>query len=391
MVDANSFIAFNDLTPEARYIWLSPSVEDCIGFTPEDLIGISSYDMLVKDDVAVTKVTHQEHMLNDLVATQIVVRFRHKYGGSVALNAVFSICYEFIVVCCTVLDADESTYKQIRSHSAAMTSIVEPRKQEFERIRRHHQAFKANTWDPNGLEPEPRVCMILNRFSRNLGVLYASPSCQYILHIDAEEMVGKPFLLFIRADDLASFAEQVDLAKTTNVITHMRFWFQSPNWHGEIPCEAMLFGTPDGMVLVMRRCRPFIRRRLIGSMELYESLHPSEPCSFEFETGGFMYPSPAASLSSPTSYLKAEKCFRSSNGASSRKTRSEPRTLPMGSINRIIELGGDGDDVDLKPLKSLQPEDPDLVEGTTALPAGLNIRAHHVHKGSEDDDMLVNT
>ncbi|KAF9572150.1 hypothetical protein EC968_010236 [Mortierella alpina] len=358
MVEANSFIAFNDLTPAARYLWLSPSVEDCIGFTPEELLGVSSYDMLIKDDVAVTKVTHQEHMLNDMVASQIVVRFKHKHGGSVVLNAVFSICYEFIVV--------------------------------FERLHRHHKAFKANTWDPSGLEPEPRVCMILNRFSRALGVLYASPSCEFILHINAEEVVGNSFLYFIRADDLATFVDQVQMAKASNVITHMRFWFQSPNCAEEIPCEAMLFGTPDGMVVVMRRCLPFVRRRLIGGVNSYRKWHSNSP-SFK-ESSGSLYPTPSSSIStSPLPSLLSDSY--SSNGSmgsfgsmsidenfeESRSTSTT--TISMGSIKRIIEL--DGHD-DLKPLMPLQPEDPDLVEDITTLPPGMSIMTHHVRTDSQE-------
>ncbi|KAF9983013.1 hypothetical protein BGZ75_005535, partial [Mortierella antarctica] len=134
-----------------------------------------------------------------------------------------------------------------------MIRVVEPRNQEYERIRRHHKAFKANTWNPDGLDPEPRVCLILNRFSRNLGVMYASPSCESILHIDSEEITGRPFLLYVRADDLASFVEQTDVAKSSNMIAHMRFWFQSPYWPQEIPCEAVVLGASDGLVMVMRR------------------------------------------------------------------------------------------------------------------------------------------
>ncbi|KAG0325134.1 hypothetical protein BGZ99_001044 [Dissophora globulifera] len=139
--------------------------------------------------------------------------------------------------------------------------------QEFERIKRHHEAFTANRWDMHGMEPEPRVCMILNRFSRNLIIMYASSACERIFHIDPDHILGKPILLFIRADDLASFVEQMDMVKAAAAITYIRFWFQSPRLRQEIPCEAMLFGATDGIVAVMRRCRPFIRKRFIGSRD----------------------------------------------------------------------------------------------------------------------------
>ncbi|CAO3573029.1 unnamed protein product [Mortierella alpina] len=108
--------------------------------------------------------------------------------------------------------------------------------------------------------------MILNRFSRSLEVLCASPLCERLLHIDAQAIDGKPFLFFIRADDLALFVESMDAAKSTSLISHVRFWFQSPHWPQEILCEALLVGTADGLVLIMQLCRPFVRRRLSRSM-----------------------------------------------------------------------------------------------------------------------------
>lgn len=120
--------------------------------------------------------------------------------------------------------------------------------------------------------------MILNRFSRNLGIMYASPSCQLIFKIDPDKAIGKPLLVFLRADDLAGFVEQAELAKSSNIVTHMRFWFQSPNCQEEIPCEAMMFGAADGLVAVLRRCRPFMRRQAImGSMPAVVSNSGSPP------------------------------------------------------------------------------------------------------------------
>src|SRR5688500_6657987 len=110
-------------------------------------------------------------------------------------------------------------------------------------MKRHHQAFAEDSWDHQALEPEARVCLILNRFTRNLVIMYASSACEKVLHVDPDHITGRPILLDIRADDLAPFVEQVDHARTTTVISQMRFWFQSPNWPTEIPCEAIVFGS----------------------------------------------------------------------------------------------------------------------------------------------------
>ncbi|KAF9925973.1 hypothetical protein FBU30_004326 [Linnemannia zychae] len=263
MFEIDNFISFHDLTPNGTFIWASPSVSAILGYEPEEIEGVPAYDVMHKDDIAYCRLTHQENVLNDMVGTQIVIRFKHKDGSYVPCMCIFSVCYDYIVTCSTIIDTAQEAFRKVYTHSAAMTSIVGSRHKEFERIRRHHKAFSANSWNANTLDPEPRACMILNRFSRNLGIMYASPSCQMIFKIDPDKAIGKPLLVFLRADDLAGFVEQAELAKSSNVVTHMRFWFQSPNCRNEIPCEAMMFGAADGLVAVLRRCRPFMRRQAI--------------------------------------------------------------------------------------------------------------------------------
>ncbi|KAF9282705.1 hypothetical protein BGZ68_005814 [Mortierella alpina] len=366
-----NFIAFFDLTPRACFLWASPSVEDCLGYTPEELIGHSGYDYIVADPSH--QPAHAETILNDIVATQFTFRYRHKDGSTVPVLAISSICYEFLVACVFVLDSDGAPAKTRLMHSAAMTRIVQSKQEEFARIQRHHKAFRANSWSSQALEPEFRVCMILNRYSRTLGVLYASPSCEQVLHIDAEEVVGKPFLLFIRADDLGAFVEQVDVAKSSSAITHMRFWFQSPNWRQEIPCEAALNSASDGMVLVMRRCRPFVRRRLIGSVDLYERTSPiSQPSSVESDSAQFM-----STTSSTLDSTSPKPCMR--------ETRSPTRrVLSANDINRITELI---EDEDCKPILSVLEADRGNEDEPAVQVEDPRYFRQHVYL-DHDDDMV---
>ncbi|KAF9955361.1 hypothetical protein BGZ72_003813, partial [Mortierella alpina] len=67
--------------------------------------------------------------MNDMVASQLMVRYRHKNGTIVSVMCVFSVCYEFIVNCATALSTDEMSYKQVGGHSAAMSRIVQSRKE----------------------------------------------------------------------------------------------------------------------------------------------------------------------------------------------------------------------------------------------------------------------
>ncbi|KAF9152702.1 hypothetical protein BG015_004838 [Linnemannia schmuckeri] len=225
---------------------------------------------------------------------------------------------------------------------------------EFERIRRHHEAFSSGAWNAGELAPEARACMILNRFSRNLGVMYASPSCEIILQVNPEEIVGKPFLLFIRADDLAAFVEQADIAKSSTVMTHMRFWFQSPNCPHEIPIEAMLFGCADGMVAILRRS--------------------SRSWSYGSSPASSVSPSP------PVVHVPNLESRRDDDPKGFRLPRLGMRSVPMGSIENIQRL--ERDHSRFRPLTTVRLDDSTF----GALPRGYQLREIVQIDSDEDDE-----
>ncbi|KAG0245842.1 hypothetical protein B0O80DRAFT_274097 [Mortierella sp. GBAus27b] len=372
MFSADNYISFHDLTLGANFLWVSPSVQDVLGYTPEDLIGCPTYDYIHPEDIPLTKVTHKENLKNDLVASQIVIRYIAKDGRFIPCIAVFGLCYDFIFNCATLLDPNVYAYKQLRAHSTAMTRMVGSKKKEFERIRRHHEAFASNAWKWNlqGMEPEPRVCVIMNRYTRNLVVMYASSACELVFRVDPDHIVGRPFLLYIRADDLAPFVEQTDFVRSNTSITHMRFWFQSPNWPQEIPCEAMLCAAADGMVAVVRRCKPFVRKHLIGGMEHYESKNQ----------GAFWASNDRSSstATTPTSITPTNMSL----SPSLESAHFPEQLLNRSRLNRIkvVELN----DSHVRPLTDISTDDPSLMQGVSQLPEGYQIKENYIQEYEED-------
>ncbi|KAG0082513.1 hypothetical protein BGZ93_002406 [Podila epicladia] len=400
MFQVDSYISFHDLSTEGRFLWASPSITDCLGYDPEELVGRPSYSIIYPDDIPLTRVAHQENLMNDLVASQIVVRFIGKDGRPIACVSNFSLCYDYIVNCTSLVDTTASFPDDM---------------DEYERIKRHHEAFAARfSWNPNIMEPEARACMILNRFSLNLGIMYASPSCEFIFKVNPEAIVGKPFLLFVRADDLGPFVEQASMAKSKNVITNLRFYFQSPNWPQEIPCEIMAIGTSDGIIVILRRCKPFVRRHLLTSPEYYDrtnaakiqpvtssspttSIPPSlDSCCSSWSTSGgddgmgSSMPSYKASPSTPPLFPHRSSPLQppphQPPPPQSRPTWNPLRNIPIGSINSIRNL--DHEDK-LRPLTELHPNDPDNAEegdgGVPLSPEQYGMRKH-IREYEEDDD-----
>ncbi|KAI8349015.1 hypothetical protein B0O80DRAFT_417860, partial [Mortierella sp. GBAus27b] len=215
MAPTDSFIIFGGISQEGRILWISPSVYDILGFEPEELIGRPGYELISPDDHADLKEFRKEYFINDLIASQMVVRFKRKDGPPLSGAGVVSFCYDFTVAVITALDS---------AHSTTMNRRMGYKKE----VKRPHPTSSQlkNAWNHQALEPEARVCLIINRFTRNLIIMYASSACEKVFHVDPDEITGKPVLLYIRSDDMGPFVEQVDLIKSTAAVSQIRFWFQ---------------------------------------------------------------------------------------------------------------------------------------------------------------------
>ncbi len=106
MVEADNFIIICDLSPKAEILWSSFSIEDCLGYTTQEMMGISGYDLTLKEDFSQIRIAHQESMQNDMLVSQLFLPVRRKDGRLVNCSAVLSICYECLVACIAALPTD---------------------------------------------------------------------------------------------------------------------------------------------------------------------------------------------------------------------------------------------------------------------------------------------
>lgn len=113
MFQVDNFISFHDLTPEAHFLWASSSITTCLGYEPEEIVDTPAYTVIHPDDISYVKVSHQENMMNEMVGTQIALRFKAKDGSWVPCMALFSLCYDYIVTCSTVIAQTDGTSKSV--------------------------------------------------------------------------------------------------------------------------------------------------------------------------------------------------------------------------------------------------------------------------------------
>ncbi|KAF9400277.1 hypothetical protein BGX21_004633 [Mortierella sp. AD011] len=379
-----NFFTLNDLSPTALCIWSSPSIINYLGYEPEEAVGLSPYQWIHPDDIEGCKVAHKETLVNEIAGTQLFVRLKHKNGTYAPYMVLGVICFHYLISCFSIMYEEDDSSKQNCA--------------ELERINRNHKNLRS-TWNPTNFDMDLRACLFLNRFTRNLCIMYASPSCELVLNIDPDDLLGKPLLLFIRADDLASFVEQSDSAKTTSTMRHLRFWFQSPNYHQEIPLEAIFLGAADALIIIFRRCLPFRRKQFITnySSQEYFTRRLSNKSIHNYNTStrgysrhrgssfgkvesyspyGRVYSireSPIFHSGSPTDSISSASTgslplstppssLSSSRSQGTRAYQAPLRNIHVGSINSIRNL--DSEQTRLRPLASFHNEETDAAEPT---------------------------
>ncbi|KAI8358112.1 hypothetical protein B0O80DRAFT_424203 [Mortierella sp. GBAus27b] len=373
----DSFIAFSDLSPEVRVLWVSPSGYDLFGYEPEDIIGRPGFELVHLDEHSDGHQFLAEYTANDLIASQIVVRLLTKDGRKILCALLACVCYDFSVEVYKVQDPNVEKRIGRWAHSTTMNRRMGS-KREFKGMERYHQASE-NAWNNQAMEPEARVCLIINRYTRGLTVMYASSACEKVLHVDPDDITGKPILLYVRSDDLAPFVEQIDLAKTTTTVSLMRFWFQSPNTRQPIPCEAVIIGTSDGIMALIRKCKPFVRKHFIGSREQYESRSQGSSVSSRWTAS-----SGSTLVSGPSASPSASPFARPNDGYYGPGTPSPSRNVPREALNRIriVELDDEG------PSQRAESND-DSTAASKALPfQEVVVQDYHEEEDSfEDDDV----
>lgn len=95
---------------------------------------------------------------------------------------------------------------------------------------------------------EPRACLILNRFTRALTILYATNILRDILGFPPHQAVGLSFFEFISQGCLQDAVEALDRAKENDSIAYLRFFARDPR-----VAEAGLHGNHETRNMRQRR------------------------------------------------------------------------------------------------------------------------------------------
>ncbi|KAG2200234.1 hypothetical protein INT46_004522 [Mucor plumbeus] len=258
-----NFISIYDNTAEAKYLFVSDSVTDILGYLPEELIGQGGYYLIHPDEKQVLSIVHRGNVKNERMSCVNTYRNRHKDGHYVMCDVVVHYCYDVLICTNFAVVADDCVKHKARASSADEVFAIQPDgsirltgswNDSQERIKK--LLAEKYPWDINknvNTKQEPRFCLFINRYTSLSIIVFATQMCQELIGTNQMDLIGQSLYDYVDAKDRLNVEKLIDLSKSSDLINRMRFnWKRQDN--GElVPIEAVISCTFDGLVFVARK------------------------------------------------------------------------------------------------------------------------------------------
>jgi PAS domain S-box-containing protein len=251
------YISIYDSTASAKLVYVSESVYDVLGFTPQEIIGLGAYELTHPNERAALSVLHSSNLTNEPMSSLCVYKSRHKDGHYVTCDIIVHPCYD-VFICtnfarssCDTVKASMRTTSADESYVIGEDGSIEITSSWRNRQERIKTLFSTPFRDfSKPLEGEPRFCLIINRYTEAATIVFASRYCYDLVGIGQTQLIGSSLFDFVAKKDRVSVSTQLDLTKEQSIIARFRFkWLHGSK---EIPVETCISGTYDGLVMVVR-------------------------------------------------------------------------------------------------------------------------------------------
>ncbi|ORX95269.1 hypothetical protein K493DRAFT_337423 [Basidiobolus meristosporus CBS 931.73] len=247
-----NFIIIFDLTPQRIILYVSDSVTDVLGYTPDELIGKTGLYIIPEDHISGTNTFIAYQEISDSLATVLFCTARKKDSKVIPIECVASCCYNMITA--TIVEGELNNSKS-KDRVAAADNIVyidkNPNcihKVDGPQLLRLHKSQLPST----PIQFEPRVCMVLNRFTRKLTIMYCSIPASFVLGMNSKKCTGTSFISYIHQEDLSATINELDRVKSTACIGQVDLRFLSPEL-GTINVSVVVSASCDGLIAILRR------------------------------------------------------------------------------------------------------------------------------------------
>ncbi|KAK3898263.1 hypothetical protein C8A05DRAFT_47360 [Staphylotrichum tortipilum] len=219
-----TFMTIHNLTPDANILFASDSILDILGYQPDEVRGKSAFDYFHPEEMPFARSIHSRGVLLDKAAVLHYARIRSKAGQWVSCECCFTIVHNVLVASASIYFKGEKSERRARDAPQIRRIFSSsPRDPRYHMLEHLSPKFKMPP-----MEREPRAALILNRFTRNLTIMYATDAVAQVLGVRSDEVLERPFYECIQPNCLDEAERCLESAKANESIAYLRFWYKDP-------------------------------------------------------------------------------------------------------------------------------------------------------------------
>lgn len=191
--------------------------------------GRSVFDFFHPDEVPFARSIHSRGVLLDKAASLHYVRILSVGGRWVSCECCFTVVHDVLVACTSIYRRGEKSER--RAMEGAQVRRIfssSPRDPRYHMLEHLSPKFQMPP-----LEREPRAALILNRFTRNLTIMFATNAIASVLGLAPEQVKDKSFYRCIQERCLPDALNCLEGAKANDSIAYLRFWSRDPRDEGD--------------------------------------------------------------------------------------------------------------------------------------------------------------
>ncbi|KAK6219562.1 hypothetical protein QIS74_05064 [Colletotrichum tabaci] len=219
-----TFMTIHSTDPSAAILFVSDSVFDILGYTPQEVQGKSCFDFFHPDEVPFARSIHSRGVLLDKAAVLHYVRIMSRDGQWVSCECCFTVVHDVLVACTSIYRRGEkSDRRAAEAPQIRRLFSSSPRDPRYHMLEHLSPKFRMPA-----VEREPRAALILNRFTRTLTVMFATNAVSSILGVRPDQIKDKSFYECIQENCLPDAIRCLESAKANDSIAYLRFWYRDP-------------------------------------------------------------------------------------------------------------------------------------------------------------------
>lgn len=224
-------------------MFASESIIDILGYQPSEVLNKSAFDYFHPAQVKLARSVHSRGVRLDKAAVLHYVEILSRDGRWVNCECCFTVVHDVLVASTSIYSRGANSQGKlvpVRDPGSRAVLIIPPGR--AERAPQIRRLFSSSPRDPRyhmlehlspkfkmpPTEREPRAALVLNRFTRNLSIMFATTAVTSILGLRPDELLDRPFYHCIQENCLAAAIDCLERAKKNESIAYLRFWFRDP-------------------------------------------------------------------------------------------------------------------------------------------------------------------